>query len=250
MFLKPLDHTLERGATATAQLVNGTFERSDNAIDRDRMRDVTVHGGGETRKPDPSQWEDRDLAAFLEYSVGEAGTYVLGVSTTPRIITLSADEFTDYLEHDGVTDALEDFKADSDLENVRERYSKHVRSVVQVGRMTSDEHQRVLGYPVEIILDENPLNMDVGDDIAFRVLCDGEPVEGQLVYASHEGFQHEDENGHHRARTMRTGSDGRAAFEASRDGVWYITLIHMEKLEDDPEADYESNWATLTFKIG
>lgn len=250
MFLKPLSYVLEPGAVGTVALVNGTFERSDNTIDRERMRDVTVHGGGESRKPDTAQWQDRDLTSYLEYEVGEAGTYVVGVSTKPRIITLTATEFTDYLEHDGVADALEDFEANSDLENVRERYSKHVRTLVQVGEERSDEHRHILGYPVEIILEDNPYAVDIGDELGFQVLREGEPVADQLVYASYEGYQPQNEDGgHERAMTMRTDSDGRGSFKVGRKGVWYLTLIHMEKLEDDPEVDYESNWATLTFEI-
>ena len=48
--------------------------------------------------------------------------------------------------------------------------------------------------------------------------------------------------------TLRTDADGRATFLISQKGVWYISLIHMVET-DDPDADYESNWATMTFEV-
>ncbi|MEE4212543.1 MAG: DUF4198 domain-containing protein [Parvularcula sp.] len=249
LFLKPESYKLAPSSPAVVALVNGTFEESDNTIDRDRMVDVTLHGGGKTDHPDLSRWRDVDLSTVLDTEVGNPGTYVLGVSTKPRIITLSADEFKDYLAHDGVTDALEAFEKEGKSTDVRERYSKHVRTVLQVGDTVSDEHERSLGYPIEIVLEDNPYAADPGDTLTFRVLRQGVPVAGQLVYASYDGFQTEGE-GHQRALTMRTDSDGRGRFSPTQAGVWYLTLIHMKKLESDPNADYESNWATVTFKIG
>ncbi|MGF1462707.1 MAG: DUF4198 domain-containing protein [Maricaulaceae bacterium] len=250
MFLKPTRYQLEPGATAVIELVNGTFERSDNTIDRDRMRDVTVLGGGSTRHPTVDQWTDEGATTLLSHTIEAAGTYAIGVSTRPRIIALSVEAFTGYLKHDGVLDALAAFDAETSPDPVRERYSKHVRTIVQVGDTRSDDFAKALDYPVEIVLAENPTALDTGDRVAFQVLRSGEPVPGQLVYASYAGFEGEDGAGDHaRAVQMRTDNTGRAAFELSRAGVWYLTLIHMEKLADDTDADYESNWATLTFEV-
>lgn len=56
------------------------------------------------------------------------------------------------------------------------------------------------------------------------------------------------EGGHDRAYRLRTGADGTARFKVTRAGRWYVSLIHMQKV-DDPEAHYESNWATATLEI-
>ena len=51
---------------------------------------------------------------------------------------LTAEEFNDYLEHDGVTDVLERRRSQGQLtSDARERYSKHVKAIVQVGEPRS-----------------------------------------------------------------------------------------------------------------
>lgn len=251
MFLKPKKYLVDPGAVIQIELVNGTFDQSENVITRDRMVDVTVHGGGATEHPFPSQWRDRMLAAVLSHQVKGEGTYVVGVSTRPRTFEQTVEQFTDYLKHEGIADTLKDFKALAKKPSmVMERYSKHVKTLIQVGKQRTDDYQKVLGYPVEIILDQNPYDVVPGEPLSFKVVRKGAPVANQLVYASFSGYHHHGEDGgHERAITMRTDEEGRAQFTPDRAGIWYTTLIYMEKLTDDPNADYESNWTTLTFEI-
>ena len=249
MFLKPENSRQEPGSAQVVQLINGTLDKSENGVTRDRMADVSIVAGGNVTKPDTSDWRDDENSSYLDYSSGEAGTQVIGVSTKARILAMSPDDFIAYLKHDGVPDTLAIFEANNTLAEVRERYSKHVRTIVQVGEEKSDTYATKLGYPVEIILDQNPYELRFGDDIGFQVLYDGKPVANQLVRASYEGFHgHDDSGGHINSYDMRTDENGRASFLLNNKALWYISLIHMQKI-DDPDADYESNWATITFRV-
>jgi hypothetical protein len=107
MFLKLSTYFLAPNSEATVALINGTFAQSEDVITRDRMLDVSiVNGEGAVQHPDPSQWRDDGKQALLDFTTGGAGTYLVGVSTAPRMIELSAKDFNDYLRHDGVLDAL------------------------------------------------------------------------------------------------------------------------------------------------
>lgn len=246
MFLQPQGFKAQPNESHVIALVNGTFDRSENTIDRSRMTDVTVFGNGEATKPSLDQWSEDRLTTYLTYKTGKPGTYAVGVSTRPRLFVMNRQAFTDYLDHSGVMDTLATFTAESPLESVRERYAKHVRTIVQVGERQTIDHRTVLGYPVEIILDDNPAQEDKGDTVGFQVLFNGKPLANHLVYASYDAYP-AGKDGHDRALSMRTDEEGRASFELLDEGIWWITLIHMQKLEDDPRADYESNWATVTF---
>ena len=249
MFLKPDNSRQAPDTPQVLRLINGTFDKSENAITRDRMADVSIVANGKVTKPRPSDWRDDENSSYLDYNSGEVGTHVIGVSTKARIITMSPDEFIAYLKHDGVLDTLTTFEANNTLAEVRERYSKHIRTIVQVGDERTDSYAAKLGYPIEIILDQNPYELRFGDDVGFQVLYNGEPVVGQLVRASYEGFHgHDNSGGHINSYDMRTDENGRAKFLLNNKALWYIALIHMEKI-DDPEADYESNWATITFRV-
>jgi uncharacterized GH25 family protein len=251
MFLVVPDHDFPEGSPMTVALYNGTFDKSENTIDRDRMLDVTViDGAGQVTHPSTAQWREEGKVTFLDFQSGTPGTHVVGVSTAPRMIELTAEEFNDYLEHDGVLDVLEARHSEGIADRpAAERYSKHVKTILQVGRSTTDSYERRLGYPIEIVPLVNPGVLAVGDTLEALVLADGKPVAGQLVYASYEGFHGHDDTGTHReAAAVRTDDNGVARVEITRSGRWYLRLIRM--LPSDQEGvDYESNWATLTFEV-
>ena len=249
MFLKAENSFQEPGSNQVIRLINGTFDKSENSISRDRMADVSIIAGGIVANPPQSSWSDDENSSYLSYNAGEAGTQVVGVSTKPKIIEMSPDDFIAYLKHDGVLDILEIFEEENTLDSIRERYSKHVKTIVQVGESRSDSYSASLGYPIEIILDQNPYELRFGDNVSFQVLYKGAPAANQLVRASYEGFHgHDASGGHINSYNVRTDEDGRASFLLANKALWYISLIHMEEI-DDPEADYESNWATLTFMV-
>jgi len=130
-----------------------------------------------------------------------------------------------------------------------ERYSKHVKAIVQVGEARTDAYENVLGYPVEFIPLQNPYEMGVGDTFQVKFLKYGEPVANQILYASHEAYHgHAEGGGHVEAVTTRTNGEGVASFRISAEGKWYVRVINMVE-PDEEEVDYESNWATLTFEI-
>lgn len=249
MFLKPQSFYLAPNTNTAVALYNGTFDKSENPITRTRMGDVSVMTGGKVSHPGLELWRDDKVTSYLGVALKGPGTYVVGVSTKPKIIELSADAFEEYLKHDGIEDVLKARQgAKTPRTSVRERYSKHVRTILQVGTTQTDDFSRPLGYPAEILLQTNPAALKVGDTLSFKALRKGQPMKGQLVYASFDGFHgHSPDGGHINAVRLRTDEAGMGSFKISRPGKWYVTLINMQKVTGD--ADYESNWSTVTFEV-
>jgi uncharacterized GH25 family protein len=251
MFLVLPDHDFLPGSKITVSLYNATFDKSENIIDRERMIDVTViDGAGEATHPSPEQWREDGTVTLLDFDSGSPGTHVVGVSTAPRMIELTAKEFNEYLEHDGVLDVLEARRNGGTAgQPAAERYSKHVKTILQVGEKATDTFDHRLGYPIEIVPLANSVSLAAGETLEFLVLAAGELVADQLVYASYEGFHSHDDTGAHReAATLRTDDNGVGRVELTRSGRWYLRLIRMLP-SDDEGVDYESNWATLTIEI-
>ncbi|MDE2873788.1 MAG: DUF4198 domain-containing protein, partial [Gemmatimonadota bacterium] len=251
---------LEPNSTATVALYNGDFDKSENAVARDRMLDVSVVGPGGVVHPPESAWTDSAVfhwspdsvdTALLSFETGDPGTYLIGVSTAARVITLSAEDFNEYLVHDGITDLIEQREAAGKTgDAATERYSKHVKALVQVGDARSGEWAHELGYPVEFMPLANPYELGVGDELRVRFLRAGESVANQLVYANYEGHHGHTEAGEHvEAVTTRTDGEGVATIPLSGEGRWYVRTIHMVETTDEADVDYESNWATLTFQV-
>lgn len=251
LFLKFRTYFLPPLANVSVSLLNGTFEKSENAIFRDRMLDVSIVGPvDEVVHPESAQWRDENDAALLDFETGGPGTYVIGVSTAPRMIELSGADFTEYLEHDGLLDMLAERKRKGISEqDTRERYSKHVKAIVQVGDDRTGSFDHRLDYPIEIIPLENPYVLKPGDTMGVVVLKEGKPMGKQLLYASYESFSSEDSDDRHpEAVQTRTDKNGQARFTIEKPGRWYVRLIHMAS-SMELDVDYESNWATLTFEI-
>lgn len=281
MYLKLNDFFLEPDTEAEIQLFNGTFQRSENVIDRNRMRDVSLTGNGRRTKVDSTQWYEKDSITYLRFRTGQKGTWVAGVSTKPRNIELSAKDFNAYLEHDGVLDVLEDRQKQGELDSgAVERYSKHVKTLFQVGDVFTDDWNTVLGYPIEFVPQANPYKLHPGHRLEVKLLVDGRPLSGQLVYAGYAPAGEEAEGGFHThadgtshshdsnpesskdspdsgegaqfqggERQLRTDENGVVSLDITAPGIWYLRTIHLVP-SDEKGLTHESNWATLTFGIG
>jgi hypothetical protein len=171
LFLK-LDAYFQRpNAKVTVGVMNGTFRKSDGVGARERIRDVSVVSpGGQVSRPPDSAWRDDGKTTLLDMQTGVPGTCVVGLSTNPREIDFKAKDFNEYRSHDGLPDVLAARGKNREMrKDVRERYSKHVRAIFQVGGELTDEYKKPLGYPVELIPQQNPYSLRAGQTL--RVLC-------------------------------------------------------------------------------
>ncbi len=251
LFLKFTTYFLSPRTDASVELLNGTFSGSENVVSRDRMADVSIVGPEEeVRHPEAAAWRDEGDTSVLSFRTGPEGTYTAGVSTRPRMIKLTAEEFADYLAHDGVLDVLQERRRVGITDRpARERYSKHVKAVFQVGVRRSGGWDVQLDHPVEFVPLDNPYTLGVGERLRVRFLRDGSPVAGQLVHASHEAWE-AGEQGMLPSEAVRTitDADGVAWIPLGASGRWYVRTIHMVPSEEEG-VDYVSRWATLTFEV-
>ena len=245
LFLKLDTYFLQPNSKAVVRLLNGTFQASDGAVARDRMRDISlIAPDPRVRAPESLAWHDEGKTTVTEIQTGGSGTYLVGISTKPKEIALKAADFTDYLEHDGLPDILAARKKHNELGlDSRERYSKHVRAIFQVGARRSDDYKTPLNYPVEIIPQQNPYSLKPGQTISVLCLLEGRPLVSQFVIAGWES-----KDGKEHLLNARTDERGVAQFKLVGAGKWFVKMIHMEPI-NEPGLNYESKWATLTFEI-
>ena len=100
---------------------------------------------------------------------------------------MTGEAFNQYLEHDGVLDMLELRKQKGILEEPAiERYSKHVKTIFQVGEQLSEDFGVELGYPIEFIPKANPYDLHPGHELPVQLLFKQKPLANQLVYLGHK----------------------------------------------------------------
>ena len=200
LFIKLETYFLQPNSEATLSLYNGTFEKSENIITRDRILDASFVAQSKRVAIAEDQWKDQDSTITqLTFNTGAAGTYVAGVSTKATNIKLTAQKFNDYLKHDGVTDMLARRTENNTLDqDAVESYQKHVKAIYQVGDTTTNDWSTVLGYPIEFVPVSNPYDKHTGDKLEVQLLLDGKPLVNQLVYADHIHAQYEHDHGDHK----------------------------------------------------
>ena len=245
MFLKPTRYFAPENAEVRVRVLNGTFTESSNSIARGRLADASVLTPRGRTKIDTAEWSVRGDTSTFHIHTRAAGTYVIGASTKPSEIDLSADDFNLYLADDGIPDVLDARRRAGELQKpARERYHKHVKAFVQVGDARSDLYATPLGYPAEIMPLENPYSVAKGGTLRVRTLVDGKPAGNQYVLyggtdASDAGIEQ---------KSVRSNAEGIATIPLPVAGIWFVKFINMTRVGRDG-VDYESKWATITFQV-
>jgi len=264
LFLKTDSYFVEANSPTELFLYNGTFDTSENTITRDRIVNAKIEGPGYRYSPVNADYHDQGNVTYLRFQTGNSGTYVAGISTLSRSIDLSGEEFTEYLKHEGLSRVIE-MREKKGISNspARERYSKHVKAILQVAEERTVDYSTELGYPIEFVPLDNPYALSVGDEITFKLLLNGRPIPNQVVhYSSRQGagekMKSEDsasteaststEKNPVSENSTLTDNNGFCTIKLHEPGMWYIATIHMVESESD-DIDYVSNWATLTFEV-
>ncbi len=244
LFLKTDSFFLQPNSKFTVKIMNGTFQASEGAVSYSRLNNVSVVAAGKTTHPLEADFTKDETTSYVNLKTGGAGTYVIGLSTKSREIALKAADFNEYLKEDGLPDTLEERRKTGELEkDAKERYAKHVKAILQVGKKQTDDYKTVLRYPVELVPQRNPYGLKKGDSVDILCLKDGKPLTGQVVLAGRET------NGKIvTAPELRSDSKGIVKLRIDGAGKWYVKFINMAKL-DDPNLNYESKWTTLTFEM-
>lgn len=246
MFLRPASHFARPNSRVLVRLLNGTFSKSENSIDRDRLVDVAIVSPAGRAKLDTAQWSVAGDTSTFTLTTGAGGTYVLGASTRPRILGLPPKDFNQYLADDGMPDELAARKKDGTINQPsKERYHKHVKALVQVGDTPDTGFSTILGYPAEIVPLQNPYALTVGSTLDVKILVDGKPIARQFVQYGGRTPGEERVKQH----DVRSDAQGIAHIPLDRVGTYYVKFIDMRRLTGDAEANYESKWATLTFAM-
>lgn len=221
--------------------VGSDFPVSEHAIDPLKFkRRVVVEPDGKEQELKAAGQEEK--AALLEFTPIKPGLHIVAVETQPRLITLEAPAFNNYLIADGMPHIYRLRHQNKTLDQPgRERYSKHVKALVSVGKGPGDA-TRPIGMTLELVPLRDPFALKVGDALPVRVLFQGKPLpEANL------GWQHPGD-GEMARGYVRTDVKGEALVPLARPGLMTIRLTHMTRPKA-AEYEWESFWSTLTFRL-
>jgi len=228
------------GSTVALRLVVGQGFRGD-ALPRNPaliVRFVLVSDAGET--PVAGQTADEPAGSVR---IERAGLQVVGYRSRTSPVSLEPGKFEDYLREEGLeTIIAERARRGESQKPSRELFSRCAKTLLEAGDAAPGGGGQALGFTLELVAEKNPYGAKAGADLPVRILYEGKPLPGALVAAlSYDEPDHK--------VTQRSDANGRVVFRLPKAGVWLVKAVHMVRTKDNPEADWESFWASVTFEL-
>lgn len=229
------------------------FPTSESAAKPERVAEWNVVRRAKVEKLSGITVEDKDLVARKSFT--HPGFYLIGIALTPSFIELSPKDFEQYLFEEKADAALASFKRRAAPDApAREIYTKFAKTWVTVGTPGKDATvQQAVGHLLEIIPTSDPRTWVSGMEVEVKVTLEGQPIGGVYVSSGHEGLP-----AHTFAERLVTDANGLARFTIGNAGHWYFRTHLIRPLAvpraatsapDAPKADWESFWASVTFRV-
>lgn len=202
---------------------------------------LQLHGATSKRDLLPALREDQEPIVVLEEGRVPAGTSVVQLDTAPVDIDLPPGKFESYLFSERLFEVLvQRAKAGQEDAPGRERYSRCLKAILQVGDKLDKAALKPLGQELEIVPQQHPYGSP--GTLTVQVLLRGKPLAGRALTCANRY------RGGLASKTVRTDSNGKASFALGRGGDWLLSLVHMEASKEEG-ADWRSYWASLSFSL-
>jgi uncharacterized GH25 family protein len=232
----------EKFRVAPGEAVKIGFHAADGFPDSTqaakRLTDATVRVGA---KPEGVALvgEEKRLSAVV--TLKTAGHVVATVTNASTVGTMNAKSFTGYLREENLQHVIDARSAAGEADkSARERYTMFAKSILLSGK-PDQSYAEPVGHTIEIIPEKDPYALKSGESLPVRVLVRGKPAASLEVMAASTGSF-----GGKSRSVGKTDAAGRIVIPLST-GAWRLHTIYMER-STNPDADWESFWATLTFE--
>lgn len=177
----------------------------------------------------------------FDVTLAGEGTHLLGLRTTPILITLSADSINAFAKEFDLEDVVYARTSKKLLDkSAKVMASWHASVLLQAGAQPDDTYKKSSGYPLEIVVAQNPYAMKIGEKVKFTILWNGKPLFGARVIVRitadrNTGVQH-----------IYSGKDGVIEAPLGSRGTWVVMVSKMVPSRN-ADADWQSYQASLSF---
>lgn len=220
--------------------VGERFEGENWSGNRERVQQLKLYYAEVT--DDLSGQLSADPGDSLQFTFFEEGTAMVCFQSTNSFIELESAKFNEYLQEDGLTNALQYRKEQNETDSSgREYYQRSVKTLVQVGHMKTSVCQKRTTLPFDLVPLSNPYSISKPDTLAVRIFFQNEPVTALKVRLWKKLA------GQVRTTDLLTDTTGTIRFAVEPEGEWMVSAVRMQRLEADPVAQWQSYWGSLTW---
>lgn len=246
---------------ATVRLAVATtehFPTSEYKTSPDRVAEWVARLGQEGRAIRNYHLEELELVA--EVHLDKPGVHVVAAALHPRFIEFEGSYFEQYLADEHATKALAIRRnAGTGKQPGRMYYTKLLKTFIEIGDHATADYRTATGHILEIIPLSNPCRWRVGDQVMVRVQCEGKPAANLRVSSGRDHMtvhEHRKSESHDYVESVFTDADGKATLTLDRPGHWFFRTHLIRPIKDakqsnrgSPRADWESFWASITFRV-
>lgn len=179
---------------------------------------------------------------ILEMNVNFKGLGLIHMQRDYARITLPNEKFKSYLQEDNIENIIID---DNKKSVQSERYTRYIKTLIQSNPKLNDTiYKTIVGHNFEIVLLQNPYELNVGDWISAKVLFKGKPIKNKVITARNR-------NGNKQSiyQYSRTDNNGICSFKLVRQGDWFFHSTHMIPSQNKSDTDWESFWTVFSFGL-
>ena len=182
---------------------------------------------------------------FYSYTSGSPGNHMFALHRDWSFLKLNPKEFDAYLREDGMEYIIEErARLGESQKEGRERYSRYIKTLLQVGEKRDGIYKKKTGLRLDITPLQNPYTKRPGDSLLFRVLFEGKPLANKIAFADNrdgETFA---------KQQVTTDANGKFTVKLDRKGTWLVRMVFMQRCKTDcGEADWESFWGAYSFGV-
>lgn len=241
LYLLPERFYVKPGDKVLLSIHNGdSFPDSEDPVDPARLihpRLVTATG---TLPLSGFQILDKSTHTLAE--MPGPGSVWFAVQTAPKYIEMLPDKFEAYLKEEGLDEVVAArHQSGRQLQPGRERYAKFAKSYLVSGQPDLT-FQKPLGLTIEIVPLADPASIRPGGQLPIQVLFENKPLANMQI---------ERATGGNELKILgRTDAQGRLSVPIVRAGRHRLHALLMKPAPaSDPQADWMSFWASLTFEV-
>jgi uncharacterized GH25 family protein len=221
-------------------LVGENFDGNNWQGNNERIQSLKIYYGGVT--DDLSPVVTPSAGDSIEYTMIDEGTNLVAFHGTNSFIETEPSKFEEYLREDGLTNALEyRNKHNENGCNGREFYQRCAKTLLQVGELKDQTFKILTFLPIDVVPLSNPYSLKDKDLLRAKVFYKSSPLANTLVKVWHRVKNKTQK------RELTTDSNGEIVFKIATRGKWMISTVKMERLNDNPVADWQSYWGSLTW---
>ena len=221
-------------------LVGENFEGENWKGNNERIKLLTIYYGGVSDDLSPVITDAEGDS--IEYIMVDEGTNLVAFNSNNSFIEMTPSKFNDYLLEDGLLNALEYREKNNEMGcNGREFYQRCAKTLLQVGDVKDETSGITTSMPIDIIPSSNPYQLKNKELLRARIFYKRSPLTNALVKVWHR------KNDETKKIELRSDANGEIVFPVIISGKWMISTVKMERLADNPVADWQSYWGSLTW---